>query len=100
MVGEAWFLSLYERRKKFFLALHQMTYDNDPSHAPTQQELDQLPDRSIPVPLSKERESATPRRTAPPQQPMSIQEEAEGDRTEMYVMMAGIATVWLSLFLF
>ena len=76
------------------------TYDNDPSHAPTQQELDQLPDRSMPVPLSKEREFTTPRRTAPPQQPMGIQEEAEDDRTEMYVMMAGIATVWLSLFLF
>ena len=54
----------------------------------------------MPVPLSKERESTTPRRTAPPQQPMGIQEEAEDDRTEMYVMMAGIATVWLSLFLF
>lgn len=86
-------------RKIFFLPLEEMTYDNDPSHAPTQQELDQLPDRSMPVPLSKERESATPRRT-PPQQPMGIQEEAEDDRTEMYVMMAGIATVWLSLFLF
>jgi hypothetical protein len=93
---------LYERKKIFFVALHQMTYDNDPTHAPTQQELDYLPNPSVKVPLVQEREKPqdAPRRAKPMQQPVAVEQEAEADRTEMYVMMAGIATVWLSLFLF